>query len=55
MLSYYYCFIRKDLKSKNSLLNGMLCLVPFMKAAKRSGIVTSLEMILSTVSLNLAG
>lgn len=33
-----YCFMRKALKLSKSLVISTLCFVPFMKAARRSGI-----------------
>ena len=50
-----YCFMRKALKLSKSLVISTLCFVPFMKAARRSGICTSVPMASSTTFLNLAG
>ena len=46
---------RNRLKSSKDLERGTLCLVPRMKAASRSGMATSEEVMSSTFSLNLAG
>lgn len=52
----HYAWLRRNrLKSAKSVVMGMLCFSLFMKAARRSGILTSLPVAFSTVSLNLAG